>query len=320
MNQPNSLRSPKLAALATVVGLAFGACAADIEQAEDDEAFASYCESSGHCDESSSSALWEFLTGAAKIILVSDFDGDVAAATEAFFDNPEKCPYPEKFSHFIDLTEVIDGEPTFTSVQDFTINDPEKGKIDPMDVALTFRRDWLPSGGGFWDGGTTAFGGLGHVGDGTYQTEIRPLGLSIVSISMSVKPPVENPSHPRLENPSRDSEWNGQNLAWQAGVEIDMGPSGATLGFGSAFVGTMYVLVRRLDDDSGVHVREMWYHTKALSPVVGHLPVDNFTDLDPDIARLNIAAFLHLSATQGCAVPRGTGYPGMIRRFESGEY
>ncbi len=281
----------------------------EVSQEELDRALSEYCLAEGGCqagkaDGSFALDTWKFLTGSAGIVL----SGDRAAATEQFFDDPQQCPNAGQMSHFIDLADRVDGVPLFTSVQDFVI---EREDVSPEEVVQVFREDWLP----WWDGGTTAPGSVGMLDNGDFGIEIRPLGVSAVSIKMAVHEPQPNPTHPPLENPKRDKHWNGVEKEWDWGVEIDMSR-------GNAFEGTMYILARKLEDGSGVHVREMWYRTEPVAPLVmKYLPIRLFIGWgeDPVKARLHLSAFLHLAATQGCAVPKGTGYPGLIKRFEAGE-
>lgn len=244
--------------------------------------------------------LIHFVAGAAKIVCSADRE----AARQAFFANPSNCPKAGQMSHFIDAARDVDGVPLFTSVQDFEIR---RDDLDPKDVALAFRGDWLT----WWKGGTAKKGSTGWYDDGTFGIEIRPLGIPLVSIAMEVPEPVENPEHPELESPELDA-LHGEELAWDWGLSIPMS--------GNAFVGTMHILARATE--GGVHVREMWRHTEPVAPLVmKYTPVKPFLKPGDDEteARLRLSAFLHLAATQGCAVPRGTGYPGLIDAFESGQ-
>ncbi len=209
------------------------------------------------------------------------------------------CPRPDQMDHFVDLAEEVDGVPRFTSVQDFTIR---RADLSPTEVLEAFRDDWLV----WWEGGTIRDNRLRFDQDDHLHLAIRPLGLSAVEIDMDIGLPLERPEHPALASPALD-EQGGHEAAWDVGLEIGMS--------GNAFHGTMFVLAR--ETDQGVAVREIWHHTEPVAPLVMdvlgrwpfHLAVEQ---------RLRVAAFLHIAATQGCAFPRGTGYPGLIEAFESG--
>lgn len=260
-----------------------------------DQALAEYCEETGECGDGKSDLTTTFLATKALWVLATDW----VKANVGFETVEAQCVMPGRFTHFVDYAADVDGEPMFTSVQDFTIENPE---LAPENVLREFQSDWMR----WWDNGGTDSGTVGAEGPGVWHQEIRPLGISAVAIVMDVQEIEDRPEHPKLRNPDRD-ESRGYEEAWDVGIRIDMSP-------GNSFDGTMYVLARQVE--GGVAVREIWHDTKPISALV--------TKIVPKVFRLSraealaIPPALHIISLQGCSpFPRGTGYPGLIKRLEA---
>ncbi len=293
----------RLAFLATSVGLLgglAGGCDDDTgdEPTDDaalDEALQSYCEDTGECGDGKHDLTTTFLATKALWVLTTDW-----VKNNISYETVEaNCVMPGRFEHFVDYAADVDGEPQFTSVQDFTIRNP---KLTPEEVLAEFHDDWLI----WWDNGGTDRDTVGADGPGVWHQEIRPLGISAVAIVMDVYETEAHPEHPKLRNEDRDLS-EGFKQDWDAGIRIEMSP-------GNSFDGTMYVLARRTDE--GIAVREIWHDTKPISPLV--------TKVVPKVFRLTreqalaIPPALHIISLQGCSpLPRGTGYPGLIERLEA---
>jgi hypothetical protein len=209
------------------------------------------------------------------------------------------CAMPDRFVHFVDYAARENGRPSFTSVQDFEIR---RTDIEAEDVLAQFKGDWLL----WWDNGGTVDATTGAPGPGLWHQQIRPIGISAVDIVMDVHdhdPPV----HPKLRHPELDT-LRGESLQWDVGLRIDMTP-------GNAFDGTMYVLARKTS--RGIHVREIWYDTEPVSPLV--MKVVPFVFRLSDEETLAIPPALHIMATEGCVpTAENSGYPGLIEKFEDG--
>lgn len=270
----------------------------DVSDDEVEQALADYCEETGECADGKADAttaiiatavLWKGLTKLAK------------AAISFSWIEDNWCVAPDRFEHFVDYAAFVDGTPYFTSVQDFEIR---RTDIEPEDVLVQFHDDWLR----WWENGGSNDRTTGTEGPGVWHQEIKPLGLPMVNIVMDVGD-IEDVEHPELRNPERD-ESGGYEKRWDAGLVIDMSP-------GNAFDGTMYVLARKTD--TGIAVREIWHDTEPLSALVMKV-VPVLFDLDEE-QTLAIPPALHILATEGCVpVTPNTGYPGLIEKFESGEW
>ena len=254
-----------------------------------------------------------------------------------------------RFSHFVDNTwfeEDAEGNRIgkFTSVQDFYIERPD---LEPEEVLDLFKADWDvwwdslgtdPDTAGFavdWEDaedGHEACANDPMPDDCLWHQEIAPIKIPAVNIFMSVDDgPLVVPGdvtrgvrHPELDNPTRDpaifrdedgSLVRGHERHWDAGLLIKM----EDRDFGGAFRGIMVVLATKNEAENRIDVREIWYRTAAVSPLVMRV-VPFFIDLT-DEQLLSIPPLLHLLATQGCVpgLAPNSGYPGLFQKLESGE-
>lgn len=251
-----------------------------------------------------------------------------------------------RFSHFVDRTwfeETEDGRRgMFTSVQDFYIERPD---LEPEEVLDLFNADWDV----WWDSLGTNPDTTGYAidwddaidgGDDCdaeplpdeclWHQEIAPIGISQVNIFMAVDDaPLVIPGdvfrgvrHPELDVPTNDPRVfrdefgtlvRGHQRHWDAGLRIEMGEEG------NAFHGTMVVLATKNEAENRIDVREIWYRTAAVSPLVMRV-LPFFVDLT-DEQLLSVPPMLHLLATQGCVpgLAPNSGYTGLFQKLESGE-